>query len=649
MINHRIISTALIALSATAAAPAAADALTHVDPKVAFSAKRVDPPHVATLPDGRALASWTNGTNSGDTSFASVRPAGGLFPAPQVIGSGYAHETLRFVGGPGTPRLYYKDGPSRKPMMLRLDGSRFEAPGPLGGIEEAGRFPSVERCDDGRMVIAYQTRDGNDYRVVALTETEAGVRSGKVYFGPYSDPYLQPTASCSGGLPLVSFERDDPDEAGPETAFVRIYQLDKGYVLKRDLPNEVRGSRPQPRVAPDGRLWATWSEGSGATRKAKIATRAPGATGELGAPQDVGDQAAISALTFTPEGTGAFLLSREDATPVDTGTTTVRTIPAGTTTITPEEVVETGTEHSIRFLEGHPDGRPRLRIYRYSPKGTFVRGLPQLGTNEPEVQATGPDQVYADMAWLPSGDLLTVGVRKPEADRHELVEGGLDTGAPPVFDAVQVPSKAVLGEPVALEASASDPLGLRDIQWIVDGATITAAKVSHVFTTAGLHAVTVRATDRAGNATETTRTVAVIDPNPPAPAPAPVPGAGDAPAPVVTPAPVLDVRAPKVSGSAKRGRRGTSARRVKVRIRVTETSAVDMEVRGRLKGTKRGTLILASKRLKRVRGAKTRTTTITVPARTLKLTRGSLKLRAIATDKAGNRRVKTMTVKRTKR
>lgn len=645
MVNHRLISTALLALSATAAAPAAADALTPVDPKVAFSANRIDSPSLTTLPDGRALVGWTNGTNSGDTAFAAVRPAGDVLGPPQVIGNGYSHEDVRFTGGDHQPLAYYNDGLSSEPRLLRLEGSTFAGPGPFFTINAPGRFPSLARCDDGGLVVAYQTGRAGEYRVVSKYLNPAGVSNVTYSTGPTPDPFMKPIASCPGNVPFVGHAYDDPDDAGPETGRVRLLQLGTsgGYAINRTLADGARGSSPVARVAPDGRAWATWSESAGTTYSAKVATRAAGGTA-FDAPVDLGANTDSGVMSFTPDGRGHLLVYQY--TPgSDTIATAHRSVAPGAAALDPASTpVGTPSEDAPRLLEGHPDGRPRLLIRRDDRQ--VLRGLPQAGTTEPETDILrGLD--FGAAAWMPSGDLLTVGVRRGAAgEPHELVEGGLDTGAPPVFGAVRVPSRVVLGEAVELAADATDALGVADVRWIVGGTTLSGAKVSHAFATPGLQAVTVRATDRAGNVTETTRTVAVIDPNPPvvtpAPGTTPVPGAA-------RPVPVLDTRAPKVSGSAKRGRRGTGARRVKVRVRVTETSAVDMEVRGRLRGSRRGTLILASKRLQQVRGARTRTTTVTVPARLLRLTRGSLKLRMIATDAAGNRRVRTMTVKRTAR
>lgn len=111
-------------------------------------------------------------------------------------------------------------------------------------------------------------------------------------------------------------------------------------------------------------------------------------------------------------------------------------------------------------------------------------------------------------------------------------------------------------------------------------------------------------------------------------------------------APSLDFAPPKVSGSARRGRRGTSARRIKVRIRVSETSNVDMSLRSRWKRGKRRAVVLTSRRLARVPGGKTRSITLTVPSRLAKRTGDRLTLRVIATDKAGNRQVASIAVKR---
>lgn len=145
-----LLATAIAAL----ALPASAPALVPVAQRDVLTANRFDSPQVAALPDGRAAVAWTNGTNSGDTTLAMIRPAGGVLPgAPQVLRGGYASDEIRLLpGGPAASPLltWFQDGDSRAPFTVRLDGDRFGAQtGIFSGMYGSGRFPRFARCPDG--------------------------------------------------------------------------------------------------------------------------------------------------------------------------------------------------------------------------------------------------------------------------------------------------------------------------------------------------------------------------------------------------------------------------------------------------------------------------------------------------------------------
>lgn len=641
MFRHRLIPTAVVL--AAAAAPGDAHALTPVDDRTVFSANRVDSPSLTALSDGRALVGWSNGTNNGDTGFAAVRPAGSVFGAPQVIGTGFSHEGIAFVADPGTPQVFFNEGSTNLPRRMRLEGGVFTGPASIGNLNAAGRFPSLARCPDGTMVYAYQSgRGAGPFTVIAgRLQADGAPLGGQSVFPPQPDSFQRPIAHCPADLPMVSFVVADPDGPAPGTGRVRLHQLGVGAVLNEALPNEVAASRPVPRVTPAGRLWVTWNESAAAATTAKVATRAPGAAPGLSATTEL-PGVAVGSMSFDPDGRGYLLVEQRGAGMDPTLTTTLRTVtPGGAALDAAASPVEGPSQTRVDLLEGHPDGRPRL-LLRRGDNSQAVRGLPQAGTTEPETPVLGGLD-FGRVTWLPSGDLLTVGVRRPAGGPEDLVEGGLDTGAPPVLTGLQVPARAVLGEPVEMSVDAADPMGVREIAWTVDGSPAAGSRVTHAFAAPGLRTVTVLVTDRAGNATETTRTVAVIDPNPPAPAPGA--GAGTAPAPV------FDRRAPVLRLlSVVRGRAGASARRVTVRLRVDERSAIDLELRGRLRsGNERGTLILANTRVANVTPNRTRTVTLRVPARLARLVGNRLTVRAITTDQAGNRRTRNATVTRARR
>ncbi len=653
-----LLATAVAAL----ALPASAPALVPVPQRDVLTANRFDSPQLAALPDGRAALAWTNGTNSGDSTLAMIRPAGKVLPAtPQALRGGYSSDEIRFLaGGPAASPLltWFQDGDSRAPFTVRLDGDQFGVQtGVFSGMYGYGRFPRFARCPDGTTAFAYQFAypSPTSYEVIAMRRGANGESAGggSTYLGGSGDYYQDPRPTCdSAAAPLIAWNVDD-NVGGPDPGHLKVRGIaGGGTFFDRTVPVGKRGGSPDARIAPDGRLWIVWSEydkttGDGTTY---VATRAPGDTSAIStaSPTVLDAGGADAQLFFGTDGGTHVLLARSNTAGEESYA--VRTAPAGSASFGAEQELLGYGDRWARLLTGHPDGAPRLLVMGSDASYNTlysIQGIPAAGSHEPLTAIDLREIGQSAFAYLPSGDLLGVGVVDGGGALPDtLVEGGLDTGAPPTLGDVSVPGLAAPGEPTPLRIDARDPLGLSSFSWSVDGKTLTDQDTSVTFASPGTYTVTARAVDRAGLATELTRTVRVLDP---APVGQGAPG-GTGQTPTTPSATPNDTTKPKLSASAKRGQRGKAARTVTLTLRAGERSAADIELVGTLRrGKDKGTLVLRSKRVKALTANRRTTVRLAVPPSLARLVGNRLKVRVTLTDAAGNRTTKTVTVKKARK
>lgn len=651
--------------------PHASAAPTSVPPRTAFETNRIDSPVTAALPDGRVLVGWFNGTNSGDTTLAMVRPSGGLLPnAPQVLRTGYSGEDLTFTtGGPANDPVItaWQDGDSRTPFRVKLDGGLFTTQSPIfSGTYGRGRFPSYARCPDGSTVFTYQyTYDGPpaSYASMArLANADGSSVAGSTSFASSPDYYQDPTVTCDRGVPLFSVAVAGADQQGaglPQRLGVRQLGPGGGTLLDTlTIAPHAGVSAPDARVAADGRVWILWTESPvnpSSAAKTYLATRAPGATGLATfstTPFFSAPDAYVSELFFDAAGNTHVLIDRETGGNRSYG---IRTAPAGSATFGPEQPLLSAGQHYVRLLTDHPDGNPRLLVTKQGAAPGYVssyalRGIPQAGSGDAVTPIDFSGIGFPAATFLPTGDLFLAGVRDVAPTRAQLVEGGVDTGAPPTIDAVDVPGLAVAGQPTPISLDARDPLGLSAFGWTISGGSLSSpVALSTQRATIpplppGTYEVRARAVDRAGGVAEVVRTLRALDPT----AVPPGPGGSGEPGPKAGGS--LDRTPPRFSKlTATRGRSGKAKRSVSVSITASEPAAANFELIGTARrGGQKGTLILKSATVKQLAIGKARTAKLAIPAKLTKLVGGKLRVRATLTDQGGNRAQRTIGVKTVK-
>lgn len=643
------------ALAAPSAVPplpfAAADATNSLD--------------LTAFPDGRLALAWTHAVSRNGVGFA-LRRAGSPFAPADVQDLTQVSSQVAGISPPTdtTPyRLFRLEGTSLVRHALTpalLDGGSRRTVGSFGSAAFAP-------CADGSSTLVTDTPPSAGSRTLKFERsTPAGLGSTSTGgTGLYDDDdFPRLAVTCSGGRTLVAHHRDTDLGAGVAPV-LSVHDVTPGgspVELIRIVPpaGHDYGAVAVSRL-PDGRVWvAADRDAANDTYAVDLATQAPGDTLPVTA---VTDSIAGGDLRDQAVDGSGRLLTLYDAHPAgsmdddDPGIPTMLSVEPGSTADV-RTPIAAGADDRQRFLiEGHPDGRPRVATVfsdgTTQPDDERVTvagpaGVPGQAADAPVVvrppAAPGVFPLQFVGAYLPSGDLVAAW-QDGGNPAGRILEGGLDTGAPPSLGTVTAPGAVVAGEPVTLGSAPFDPLGVASSGWSVAGTTLDGPRVTTTFTTAGTQTVTAFAVDRAGNRAETTRTIRVLPADAVAPAP---PAAAPAPPPGVTPA-AADRRAPRITllsqSPTRLSRRATVLR---MRLRADEATAVDLELVGRIRrGRERGTVIVGTARVARL--ARNRTVTVRLPVRrsiVRLLEGGRLQVRAIATDASGNRRTRTVTVRR---
>lgn len=655
------------ALAGAAALPSASPAAPAVVPPVPFAAAgATNTLDLTTLPDGRVALAWSHAVTRNGVGFA-LRPAGGLFSAGTVQDVTGESST---VLGPLPP---VGDAPYR--LVRTRDGGVL--PHALAGSFLDGGAPrnfafnrqqGFAACPDGGWVLATETAtSGGVARSLVLQRVSvAGTGSGLLnnVTGSHDSaedpgdgvfPILR--LSCTAGELLLGLNRDTDTGAG-ETEILTVRRFTgtgSTERLRMTAPAGVDHGQYLLAEQPDGRIWLafeTFTDSGPGPYGVSLATAAPG------------DPLQTAALTSIPaadlrdlavDGAGRLLVLYDAHPPASTdnddpGIPTVATVEPGGTAVVTTALATTADDRSRTFLRGHPDGRPRLvtqfsdSLAPPSDDSIVVSGLPGVPgqADDPPLTVRTGEGGFFRGTYLPGGDLVAAW-HDSGFPNGQILEGGIDAGTPPVLGDVQAPGAVVAGEPVDLAMTPSDPMGLSASGWIVDGTQADGPRVRTAFATAGTRTVTAFAVDRAGNRTETTRTIRVL----PADAVAPAPPPAATPEPPAAPA--ADRRRPRITTLAQTpARLSRRATVLRVRLRSDEDVAVDLELRGRVRrGSARATLVLSTARVARLAAGRTRTVRLRVPAALVRLVEGGrLDVRAIATDAAGNRGTRTVRVRR---
>ena len=119
------------------------------------------------------------------------------------------------------------------------------------------------------------------------------------------------------------------------------------------------------------------------------------------------------------------------------------------------------------------------------------------------------------LAATPAGD-VAAGWLEDDSAGNARVRSLIYDASPPSIGDVTVPANGVVGQELAMSATATDAFSPVTLGWALgDAATATGAATTHAYGAAGRFDVTVTATDAAANSSTATRTTEIaVDPNP---------------------------------------------------------------------------------------------------------------------------------------
>jgi PKD domain len=489
-------------------------------------------PAIAVSPSGTAVLVWP--TPASDGVAVSVRPPGGGWSAPRELWSGgdvgnspdvaidaHGGITAAWVGGDVAHATYRPPGGDWGPVQDLSDG------GAHGGV-------SVAVNDGGGAVVLWTFAIGGTQQV------EGAIRSnGASTFGlpagisGYGYIYGRPRAAIdpAGDVAAIWSRSYDPGNGGgaryvAEVTAKGVTQSwptsEPGLVNVSSLTaGNADSSSYDVRMTADGSAVAMWGYNAGSSPSSHVDTveRPVGSGGFASAAWQGPHPLTTSATSdgvMDLDASGGVIAAWHSAPP--------NTLFAGyRTPFGALSGAAVSATSATPFLDASPSGDATLVWKQISgsmsdvvtshraPGGAFGApvSIAHGDTSGPAgtvVEALGvgvDDQGNAYVLYVVLTDLNT---------KMQLQVATYDN-APPAIDAVSVPGAGAVAQALAMSASASDRASAVSYAWSFgDGATGAGAGVAHAYARPGTYAVTVTATDQAGNASSATRTVMVALP-----------------------------------------------------------------------------------------------------------------------------------------
>ena len=289
-------------------------------------------------------------------------------------------------------------------------------------------------------------------------------------------------------------------------------------------------------VSAEGRATWAWSYWDDVAKRYVVQSASRGGTGDFGgvetvetfAPSVVGGHLA---LDVSADGTAVLVWSDEHVRyalkPDGGGFGATRTVTGSHTPAYLPRVAfgGDGTAHAVWRTWNLP--RKSVETTRIRPDGTSsaieVIGVPgtQPGTSDsfegPQLGLDADADGNAAVSWYRYADVLP----GPGTQITQALEVRIFDTSPPALSDVEVPSAALTGQPVAMSATATDPLTPVKLRWSL-GKYLKAqgSPIQHLYDAPGVFGVSVEAVDAAGNIAQAMRSIDIaLNPNPTPPCP----------------------------------------------------------------------------------------------------------------------------------
>jgi hypothetical protein len=564
--------------------------------------QNADYPQVAVAADGTTTVVWQRSDGANLIVQAATRSLGGVWNPPVA------------VSVPGQDAIYpqvaaAKDGTTTV-VWQRFDGvhwivqatsrspgGSWSTPAGLSAPGQDATYPQVAAAAVGTTTAVWQRRDGTGWVVQAASRSAAGAWSTPTDLST-SNRYVpdpQVAAAADGTTTAVwaqttwaysAVQAATRSSSGTWSATTNLSTDDASY--------------PQVAAA-NGTTAAVWTRYDGG-HMVRAAARDSGGTWS----------AAVNLTPLSSNGDAARVVAAADGT-----TTAVWSLFNGfewvvqTTSRRPGEpwtpttnLSTTGQHATHAQVAGAPDGTFTVVWQRY--RDPWVVDAIQATTRHPqniwttpiELTAPGEDPYYPEVAAADDG---TFAVWEVSRGTYWSVRARLLDHGGPALD-IRIPAKGVVDQSLLLQATALDWSNPTTLTWTLgDGTTGTGPSVTHAYTSVGTYNVAVTATDALGNTT--TRTAGTVT--------------------ITRPVPRI------TRFKLTRTTISTSHRPRATRAVITLTEPAKVVLTFKKKGTR------AQRTAFRLDAGTTRVRLTARLSRIARLTPGTYKVTAVATDKAG--------------
>ena len=483
---------------------------------------------VAVNSRGDTVAAWTRRDGSTQTVEAAIRPVGGGFGPPQTLGTTFSYIFGLFgpladaaIDDQGNAIVVWPEAVAGETVVRAATATPGGAFGGAFALSDTGQSafgdPRVTMSRSGHTIVVW-TLDLTPDTTVQFTQRPPG--------GSFSAP-----AGLSSGADADS-ARAAINDAGAAAVVWAIGATEiiqtrvrpagaAAFVGAQDLSaGGQNAATPDVAIDAQGRATAIWARpnGAGDTRtQARSLTDAGVVTGLVDEVSEVardgstpqvaidGSNTAVAVWTDCATAGGDCVVATAGR-PFGASFGPVQPLSApGDSNSAPKIAIDSGGTAVVAWAQ-FGTGTSRIQTIRRSANGTFSGVEP---VSAPTGVALFPALAVDNAGSTIAGWAYT----RPSPDGNDVAQVAVFDAGVPDFTNIAVPATGTRGQPIGMQASATDRYGGATIGWAFgDGATAGGGAVSHAYGSAGVFTVTVTAVDDAGNASSTTRTVQVANP-----------------------------------------------------------------------------------------------------------------------------------------